>query len=238
MTDTLTLSPVGDLEAFTALISERSLEVDKDDLILDLCAGKNVLDIGCIDHSAETALDLGDRWLHSRIRDVAQSVVGLDLLEDDAATLNDLGFNIVAGNAEDFDLGQNFDVVVAGDLIEHLSNIGMFLESVSRHLDPDSLMVVTTPNPFNIEQITQAIFRHRTMVNVEHSVQIDPKAMFQLVERSPLEIVHFRWIDTRFHFVLKGGRIARRIVNPLSRRLMNVRPLIRRDYAVVLRHRR
>jgi len=223
---------------FESLIGQRTPDVDKDDLILQLCDGRSVLDLGCIDHSAETALALGDRWLHRRISAVADSVVGLDMLGDDAAELNQLGYDIMVADAASFDLGRTFDVVVAGDLIEHLSNIGHFLECIDRHVTFDSVIVVTTPNPFNVEQITQAIFNHRTMVNTEHVVQIDPRAMFETVRRSPLEIIDFRWVDTRFHFELTGGRVARRVVNPLTRALMRRRPLIRRDYAVVLRRRR
>ena len=208
-------------------------EVPKNDFVIEQCTGRSVLDLGCIDHSVETALALGDDWLHSRVRQVADHVVGVDLLADDAAALNELGFDIRVANVEDFDLVQTFDVVVAGDLIEHLSNIGLFLESVSRHMHDHSVFVVTTPNPYNLEQSMNGIFRNKTFVNGEHTVSIDPKAMYQLVERSPFVIVDFQWIDSRFHFSLE--RVAvRHVVNPLVRLAQRHRPLVRRDYAVVL----
>ena len=164
---------------------------------------------------------------------VAASLVGVDQLSDAAAELNRQGFDIRVEDVQDFDLGQTFDVVVAGDLIEHLSNIGEFLDAVSRHMHDGSLFIVTTPNPFNLEQAMNGVFRNKTFVNAEHTVGIDPKAMYQLVERSPLSIVDFSWVDTRFHFRLEKVA-ARWVMNPLTEWIMKHRPLVRRDYAVVL----
>lgn len=228
------MSGFADRETYVAHVRSRRPIVPKDAYILELCAHRSVLDIGCIDHSYEVALELGEDWLHARIATVADSVVGLDLLEADAAELNGRGYDIVIADAEDFDLGREFDVIVAGDLIEHLSNPGRFLEAAARHMGPDSRLVVTTPNPFNVEQFFQAAFRNQVMVNPEHAAWLDPEVMYELVSRSSLRIVGFEWVDTRFRFVLRGGRVLRRIVNPLASEIMRRRPLLRRDYAVTL----
>ncbi len=228
------MSGFADRESYVAHVRSQRPILPKDALVLDLCAQRSVLDVGCIDHSYGVALELGEDWLHARIATVADSVVGLDLLEADAAELNARGYHIVVGNAEDFDLSREFDVIVAGDLIEHLSNPGRFLEAAARHMGPDSRLVVTTPNPFNVEQFFQAAFRNQVMVNPEHAAWLDPEVMYELVSRSSLRIVGFEWVDTRFRFVLRGGRVLRRIVNPLASEIMRRRPLLRRDYAVTL----
>lgn len=228
-----------DLEDFKRHVASRTPEVSKDDWIVSLAPRCKVLDIGCIDHSVETALGLGSGWLHSRLREVADRLVGLDLLEDDAAALTrDHGYDIRFGDAESFDLGETFDLIVAGDLIEHLSNPGMFLERVAAHMSDDGRAVITTPNPFNIEQVVHVLFRNDLFVNPEHALWLDPRTIHQLVSRSPLRISEFRWIQTRFSFHLRGGRVARRVANPLSRASMRFRPLLRRDFGVVLTHRR
>lgn len=221
-----------DFEAYRRLVLTRD-EVPKDAFITELCEGRTVLDLGCIDHDVQTALALGDDWLHERVRRVAAETVGVDVLDDAASTLRELGYDIRVADVENFQLDRTFDVIVAGDLIEHLSNIGQFLEAVSRHMHDTSLLVVTTPNPYNLEQAVNGVFRNKTFVNEQHTVGIDPKAMYQLVERSPLAIVDFCWIDTRFHFRLEKVA-ARWVVNPLTDWVMKRRPLVRRDYAVVL----
>ena len=58
-----------------------------------------------------------------------------------------MGYNdIIYGDAENFSLGKKFDVVFAGELIEHLSNPGLFLRCAKRHLRENGKLVLTTPN--------------------------------------------------------------------------------------------
>jgi SAM-dependent methyltransferase len=223
-----------DRQRFVDYISTSREIVPKDQLLVSLARGRKVLDLGCIDHSADTALGLGTSWLHSQLRDAADELVGIDLLAGDAATLNERGYDIRVGDVEHLDLGETFDLAIAGDLIEHLSNPGLFLDSVARHLEPTSAFVITTPNPFNAEQFAQALFRNQIMANAEHTMWLDPRVMHELVSRSPFEIADFKWIDTRFHFVLKRGRFVRRVVNPLTRAAIRYRPILGRDFAVVL----
>lgn len=213
------------------LISEPSPVASKDDFILNLVRGKKVLDIGCIDHDAAAALD--GSWLHARIAAVAGSLVGLDYLESDAAIVRELGYDVRTGDACDFDLNETFGVVVAGDIIEHLSNPQGFLECVRRHLDADGMLVITTPNPFNIEQILWAVFRGQTNVNEEHVAWLDPMVTWQLLDRSGYRVNGFSWLITRFRFALPEDRWWSRKINRAAKLAMRRWPLIRRDFGVV-----
>ena len=48
----------------------------REEIILKLCKGKTVLDIGCVDHSAST--EKNNNWLHKKIKQVAKTITGLD----------------------------------------------------------------------------------------------------------------------------------------------------------------
>jgi len=210
--------------------------LDKNELILNLCRGKNVLDLGCIDHSAATALELGDNWLHKQIKDVAYHVIGIDILEEDTNILNNIGFEIICADVENFDLGRTYDVIVAGDLIEHLSNIGLFLNSVRKHMHEDSILIITTPNPFNIEQAMSAIFDNVIYVNDQHATWLSPHNFWELSARHNLFLIDFYWINTRFHF-----KVIRKhynsFINRLSARIMRKRNICKPDYAVIMKKR-
>jgi SAM-dependent methyltransferase len=112
--------------------------------IASLVAGKDVLDIGCVEHSLDKRRH--GHWLHDYIRKSAAHVVGLDYEQAEVDKLNAEGYDVIAADATNFDIGRQFDVVVAGELIEHLLNAKGFLESVRKHLRPGGFLVLTTPN--------------------------------------------------------------------------------------------
>lgn len=122
----------------------------REDWMVALISGKRVLDIGSLGQSAEyclwdvlarhagslTGIDLpGAADTALRVLKVAPS--GLDHRQDP---------RIVFGNMESVDLGSRFDVAVAGDVIEHVSNPGLFLDNIRRHLVAGGILILTTPN--------------------------------------------------------------------------------------------
>lgn len=54
--------------------------------------------------------------------------------------------NLVQGNAEEFSLDQEFDMVVSFQVLEHLYNPEAMIQNICDHLKPGGLLVVTTPN--------------------------------------------------------------------------------------------
>lgn len=124
--------------------------VDRLDHIEALCRDKVVLDIGCLDETALVKRDTR-HWLHGRIASVARQVVGVDASERIPATGIETGprSRIHRGDAMrlDPDLLQAapFDLVVAGEFIEHVSDPLYFLASLRRAL-PGRELVLSTPN--------------------------------------------------------------------------------------------
>lgn len=112
----------------------------------ELVRGKSVLDVGCAEHSAE--LEKLDTWLHKNLRQSASRIVGLDCQAEAVEELKRRGYDMVAGDAMTADLGERFDVVTAGEIIEHVENPGMLLRNLKRHLKPDGILVLSTPNAF------------------------------------------------------------------------------------------
>jgi 2-polyprenyl-3-methyl-5-hydroxy-6-metoxy-1,4-benzoquinol methylase len=110
---------------------------------------KTVLDVGPAELVGTVHRDKEERWLHKKIAAVAARVVGLEISEEQVQALRGMGYEVRWGNAEDFDLGEEFDVVLAGELIEHLSNPGRFLDCARRHLRPGGVLLLTSPNRFS-----------------------------------------------------------------------------------------
>jgi 2-polyprenyl-3-methyl-5-hydroxy-6-metoxy-1,4-benzoquinol methylase len=153
---------------------------------------KKVLDLGCVQHNKKNYNS--KYWLHKAINFDASSVVGLDLSEDGVNFLNSKGLNVIFGDATSFDLGEKFDVIVAGDLVEHLSNFDGFLLSCRNHLSPNGCLLITTPNPWHWKFILRAITRGgHVPVNPEHTCWLCPTTLSQLVRRSGFSVTNVEY---------------------------------------------
>ena len=124
--------------------------VDRVPFIAELCRGKRVLDIGCLD---ETALSKQrtDYWLHGQIGNVATQVIGLDSSDQlpDEGLVTGPNSRILKGNGLEPDSTQvnpeTIDMIVAGEFIEHLENPLAFLSSMRKHF-PGCELIISTPN--------------------------------------------------------------------------------------------
>lgn len=214
---------------------ERRGAVDKVDFIAAQCSKRTVLDIGCVDHRVSMSDELGDRWLHARISDTASVAVGIDYLAADVDALRGRGFDIRCENAQDFDLGRRFDVVVAADIIEHLDDVGGFLASAKRHVAPGGRLIITTNNPFDVEQMVQVLRRQAPAVHPDHTMWLDPSTMFRALARADLDdsIVDFIWLSTRYR-AISGGGVAARVARRICSAVAWFRPVCGAEYAVVL----
>lgn len=170
--------------------------------IQEKCKGKRVLDLGCIRHSADFALR-DPNWLHKKIKLVASEVVGVDYLSDEIRKLNACEYNIIFGDVtKPLDVEGQFDVIIAGDLIEHLINFSGFFENCKRLLNANGILIISTPNPFYAELFHFLIFKKTFLINPEHVCWIDPQALSQLAERFGFYIEEAHYIYNCFR--IKG----------------------------------
>lgn len=159
------------------------------DLLLKYIKGKSVLDIGCIEHTWKNYKD--KNWIHNDIRKYSKEVLGLDYLKEDAKKLRKLGYNIIYGDAQNFNLKKKFDVIIAGEIIEHISNVGNFLDSSKKHMDKESKLIISTPNAFclgNVLRILKLIFNLETNDNLEHTHWYDKQTLVQVLKRHGYKI--------------------------------------------------
>jgi 2-polyprenyl-3-methyl-5-hydroxy-6-metoxy-1,4-benzoquinol methylase len=137
--------------------------VHRKDWILPFVQGKKALDLGCVEHTAAKSSD--PDWLHGLIAQGATSVLGVDILERDIAVLKAEGQHVVCANVETMDLGDTFEVAIAGDLIEHLSNPNLFMDRVRVHLKPGGLLLITTPNAVTFMRFMELLVTGRVAAN-------------------------------------------------------------------------
>lgn len=176
--------------------------VDRYEYILKLCTWKNVLDLWCVDHDFLVHSEDKDHpWLHKNIKSVADTLLWVDFLEEDIALMTKSGFTAVQANVENMDLWKTFDVIVAGEIIEHLQNTWLFLQSCKKHMKKDSLLIITTPNPFYYLHQYQILRFWKPIIHEEHTCYFDPQTLGYLAELNwfIVEEVYFTKLYKKWH---------------------------------------
>jgi 2-polyprenyl-6-hydroxyphenyl methylase / 3-demethylubiquinone-9 3-methyltransferase len=103
-------------------------------------AGKTALDVGC-----------GAGLLCEPLARMGAGVTGIDAAPENIAAAkahsvqSGLQIDYRAGELADQGLGQ-FDVVTSMEVIEHVTDPAAFIAELGRHLKPDGLLLLSTPN--------------------------------------------------------------------------------------------
>ncbi len=162
--------------------------------ILLLIKGKDVLDVGCVEHTSKAKLR-NPFWVHQFLHDNC-NVLGIDLLKEDVKVLVKEGYNMKVANAETFNLKKKFDVVFAGELIEHLSNPGLFLQQSKKHLKENGFLILTTPNAFYAPRMLSSIKGDDDpLVNKEHTNWFSPSTLMTLLNREGFNVLEIKRFD-------------------------------------------
>jgi len=201
------------------------LYFDKHKPLVKACAGKKVLDLGVVDH--DSRYESGNRWLHKDLKKVSKKIVGVDIDEKSVSELNKKGYDIKVADVENFDLGEKFEVIVAGDIIEHLNNVGNFLTSVRKHMNSDSVFVITTPNCLSFSNWLELfLFDRIKFINEEHTLWFDQNTLKKSLGNHGLRVEESSFIihdphfigEERFKYLLKKVRYGAHMVLCLLRK--------------------
>ena len=213
------------------------------DFLREVCRDKRVLHLGC--SSGQFIKDRIDRGslLHEILQQEARILYGIDLDGASLATMRKLGFaNLCEGNAECLDelsSDETFDVVLAGDLIEHVTHPGAMLDGIKRLLQPKTgKFVVSTPNAFGLHfQMRRWMGRYSE--HPEHVCFYSPETLQHLLERHGHRVQAIQGCYTEPPYTWKRklefalGSPLFRLMPVLSGTLMAVATLARNEAAAL-----
>jgi predicted TPR repeat methyltransferase len=145
--------------------------------------------LGCVDEGfTEEGLRRGN-FLHSRLLAVTESLWGVDISERGIKTLQGIGIpNLIVGDVEKLNTltslqNEKFDIILAGEILEHLNNPGLFLQSVKSLFFPETKMIITVPNSFRLNQFWYSLFGYEA-VNPDHNYWFSQKTLSTLLEKN------------------------------------------------------
>ncbi len=157
---------------------------------------KSVLDIGCVQHNPENYRS--KYWVHKAVVKKSRRAVGIDLSQGGVEFLQKKGYNIIHADAQKFSLGEKFDVIIAGDILEHLEAFSGFFKSCLDHLSDGGEIRISTPNPWYWRNIVKSIMHNEVSNNPEHTCWLCPRTLRQLAARHGLNLFNIQFGSTYY----------------------------------------
>ena len=123
--------------------------VDRLEFVAAAASGRRVIHVGCADHGLVDLKTARQSWLHARLAECSQELVGVDLDADAVEQMRAAGYECVVGDCQRVGglagLGlKPAELVITGELIEHLDNPGIFLDEVAQLVDQGGALLITT----------------------------------------------------------------------------------------------
>lgn len=187
--------------------------VDRLTYIAELCKGKTVLDIGCYDETALAKRET-EHWLHGRISAQALRVIGLDnsrLIPSEGIRTGENSI-IYKGDGVEIALEvilqeEKFDIVVAGEFIEHIENPLQFFRNMKQAF-PGLGLVISTPNAACFANTLLGCIS-REVQHPDHLSNFTFKILNTLCLRAGFqewEVVPYRFYATEMILQTRGAR--------------------------------
>jgi 2-polyprenyl-3-methyl-5-hydroxy-6-metoxy-1,4-benzoquinol methylase len=161
--------------------------VDRVRWLENLAAARDIIHLGFVDVDRVEDKAASGTWLHDRLSLVAKRSVGIDRDPAGVAHAAERGHEAYVCDLQDptavASLGlAPAELVIAGELIEHLDCPGLFLEAVKPLVASGGRLVLTTPNAISFTNVLVALSR-REWSSPYHVGMYSWRTLASLLER-------------------------------------------------------
>jgi SAM-dependent methyltransferase len=177
--------------------------VQRLEMLRSVCSGKKVLHLGCTNYPYTNDAISNNMLLHFDLEKRASLLYGFDFDQEGIDILGAHGTrNLFRADLEDLDkvaLDETFDVIIAGEMIEHLNNPGLFLNGIKRFMRPDTQLVITTINAYCGMRFWMYGLRGKggknEPVHPDHTAYYSYSTLLLLLKRHSLSVERFCFYD-------------------------------------------
>lgn len=177
--------------------------VQRVDFIKKMCEGKKVLHLGCTNSPYTNESIKNEMLLHHDLKKVSKELYGFDYDAEGLEIFQQTGEKNIywadLEKLEDVALDETFDVIIAGEMIEHLSNPGLFLRGIQRFMNENTSLVITTINAYSGMRFFIYGLRGKgganEPVHPDHVAYYSYKTLNLVLERENLDVKNFVFYD-------------------------------------------
>jgi len=184
-------------------VNERFDLVQRVDFIKDVCRGKKVLHLGCTNYPYTEDAIANNMLLHFELEKIAKVLYGFDFDDAGLELLTNAGskqlFKADLENLESVPVEETFDIIIGGEMIEHLSNPGLFFRGIRRFMTQETKLVITTVNAYCAMRFLIYGLRGKggrnEPVHPDHVSYYSYKTLNLMLERQGLRMTEFYFYD-------------------------------------------
>lgn len=193
--------------------------VNRENWLLERAANRTVMHVGCTDAPLTKAKAAANQLLHQKLGAVCKELIGVDL---DAASLDYLRQEYGIANLyrhdvehlDSFPVEEKVEVLIAGEVLEHLNNVGLFFENCGARLEKDGVVLITVPNALSIKRMLISLVKRNEQVHPDHTSYFSPSTLSRIADRH-----RFR-ISGMSMYLWRNPTISNRLANVVARAII------------------
>jgi 2-polyprenyl-3-methyl-5-hydroxy-6-metoxy-1,4-benzoquinol methylase len=209
--------------------------VNREEFLLTYCRSKNILHLCCCDSPFCHEKFANGNLFHIKLLTVARKVVGIDLDEAAINFLKQSGINnLIVCNVEKLKkniFNEKFNIILAGEILEHLSNPGLFMNGLTKIVDSKTEIIITVPNTPTIKNFLRSLLK-KEIVHKDHVCYYSINTLSCLLNRYNI------FISDCYYYcappVLKSGLVMR-ILNKMAEYICRLVPNLGDGIIVICR---
>jgi 2-polyprenyl-3-methyl-5-hydroxy-6-metoxy-1,4-benzoquinol methylase len=173
------------------------------DLLKEHLTNKSVLHIGCSDWPLTEDKVKTKDLLHQFLENITKELYGIDTSMEGLRIMKENGIkNIFFGDIYNLHnekklLDKRFDVLLIPEVIEHLTNPGLALESVRTYIlktNPKCKIIFTVPNNHNFWYNAYFGLRNKEVAHYDHKFYFSYRTFRNLIDNYDFEVEDFFFI--------------------------------------------
>lgn len=193
----------------------RTSVVDRLDFLTRLSEGKSVIHVGFTDLGCRSEQDIRGTWLHERLAGSASRLVGIDLDQAGVERARRDGYAAFAVDCTDAAAVKALgiapaELVIAGEVIEHVSAAGPFLDGLRELVAPGGALCLTTPNAYSLVGPMAALMRTEVM-HPDHVALYSWRSLTALLGRHGWDVVESLTYSSPKAVTYEGATWGRRL---------------------------
>lgn len=161
--------------------------VDRIDFLADQARSRRVIHVGFVDTGCRSMQNTAGTWLHAHLAHGATSLVGIDVDEVGVKEAEVAGYEAYAVDCRDREAVEALEIapaqlVIAGEVIEHVDDPGNFLAGLHALVAPGGQLIITTPNAYGLFNVFASL-AHREINHPDHVVMFTWRTLTNLASR-------------------------------------------------------